>query len=133
MTFWILENLRVKITNMLWPYFWFCNIYKNPMCSNMNMSMFLVPIFDTSYFQDFGIPNFCLSYSFAKFMPILNSLSVILHQSLCKFCKTLVSKLGLILYIDVLSFNQRFLIDQYWRMTTKNILAKFCSDLAYLG
>ena len=88
--------------NILWPYFLFCNIHRNLMCSNMNMSMFLVPIFDTSYLRDFGIRNFRLSYSYAKFMLILNLLSVIFHQSLCKFGKNLVYKLGLILYIKLL-------------------------------
>ena len=72
------------------------------MCSNMNMSMFLVPIFDTSYLRDFGIQNFRLSYSYAKFMPILNSLSVIFHRYLYKFGGNLVYKLGLILYIELL-------------------------------
>ena len=96
------RNLHVKIMNMLWPYFRFCNIYRNPLCSNTNMSMFLVLIFDTSYLRDFGIRNFHLSYSYAKFMPILNSLSVIFHRSLCKFGGNLVYKLGLILYIKLL-------------------------------
>ena len=118
------------------------------MCSNMNMSMFLVPIFDTSYFRDFGNRNFRLSYSSAKLMPILNFLSVIFHQFVCKFCRNLVSKLGLILYIDLknwvsklglilyinlTSFKQQFLIDHYWRTITKKILVKICSILVDLG
>ena len=95
--------------------------------------MFLVPIFNTSYLRDFGIRNFHLSYSYAKFMPILNSLCIIVHRSLCKFGGNLVSKLGLIMYINLLSFKQQLLIDQYWRTITKNILSKICSDLADLG
>ena len=43
-------------------------------------------------------------------MPILNSLYVIFHRSLCKFGGNLVSKLGLILYIDLTSLKQQFLI-----------------------
>ena len=72
--------------------------------------MFLVPIFDASYFQDFGIRKFRLSYSFARFMLILNSLSIIFHRSLCKFRGNLMSKLGFILYIDLTSLKQQFLI-----------------------
>ena len=109
------------------------DIYKNIVCSNTNMSMFLFRISDTSYLRDFVIQNFRISYSSSKFISILNLLCVIFHRSLCKFGGNLVSKLGLILYIDVLSFKQQFLIDQYWRTITKNILAKICSDLAYLG
>ena len=68
-------------------------------------------------------------------MPILNLLSVIFHWFVCKFRGNLVSKLCLILYIELISFKQQFLIDHYWRTITKKILENICSipiDLGYV-
>ena len=95
------------------------DIYKNLVCSKRNMSMFLFWIFNTSYLWDFGIQNFRISYSSSKFISILNLLYVIFHRSLCKVGRNLVSKLGLILYIEALSFKNQLLIDQYWRTKWK--------------